>query len=80
MGDDYSTQLTVLFCELNEPIYATHRKGSVNGSLYYYREDSPSWVLGGQGRDRWILTAVETELQSNRDELLWGIGIGSGST
>lgn len=35
--------------ELNEPIYATHRKGSVNGSLYYYNEDSPSWVLGWLG-------------------------------
>lgn len=34
----------------------------------------------GQGRTRWILTAVETELQSNRDELLWGMGAGSGST
>lgn len=28
----------------------------------------------------WVLTAVEIELQSNRDELLWGMGVGPGST
>lgn len=28
----------------------------------------------------WTLTAVEIELQSNGDELLWGVGVGPGST
>ena len=45
------------------------------------------WVGGiygprrrGRGGTRWVLTAVETGLQSNRDEVLWEVGVGSGST
>ena len=33
-----------------------------------------------RGGPTWTLTAVEMELQSNRDELLWGVGVGPGST
>lgn len=40
-------------------------------------EAAKVWIMGPL---TWALTAVEIELQSNRDELLWGIGVGPGST
>lgn len=53
----------------------------VMSSLNNCNHDSPSCVpRGSWWGTRWVLTAVETELQSNRDELLWGMGIGLGST